>query len=94
MDYTKQEFMAIVTGREIKDGELIVGDPNGEANKIRWYPETNVDWMPEAVTTGGFSQIVTDEERREILDEICPFWERRSVAALIKSSLPEEMALS
>lgn len=24
MDYTKQEFMAIVTGREIKDGELII----------------------------------------------------------------------
>jgi pyruvate formate-lyase/glycerol dehydratase family glycyl radical enzyme len=76
----------------IKDGELIVGDPNGGAHKIRWYPETNVDWMPEAVTTGGFSQIVTEEERREILDEICPFWERRSTAALIKSSLPEEMA--
>jgi len=76
----------------IKDGELIVGDPNGGANKIRWYPETNVDWMPEAVTTGGFSQIVTDEERREILDEICPFWERRSTAGLIKSSLPEQMA--
>ena len=24
MDYTKQEFMAIITGREIKDGELII----------------------------------------------------------------------
>ena len=24
MDYTKQEFMAIVTGREIKDGELVI----------------------------------------------------------------------
>mgnify|MGYP000066595688 CR=1 FL=1 len=26
MDYTKQEFMAITTGREIKDGELIAVD--------------------------------------------------------------------
>ena len=76
----------------IKDGDLIAGDPNGGSNKIRWYPETNVDWMPEAVTTGGFSPIVTDEERREIVDEICPFWEQRSTQALIKSSLPEEMA--
>jgi pyruvate-formate lyase len=76
----------------IKDGELIVGDPNGGANKVRWYPEVNVDWMPEAVTTGGFADAVTDEERREIVDEICPFWERRSMQALIKSSLPEEMA--
>jgi len=76
----------------IKDGELIVGDPNGGANKVRWHPEVNVDWMPEAVTTGGFSELVTDEERREIVEEICPFWERRSTAAIIKSSLPEEMA--
>jgi len=76
----------------IKDEELIVGDPNGGANKVRWYPEVNVDWMPEAVTTGGFSEIVTDEERREIVDDICPFWEKRSTQALIKSSLPEEMA--
>ena len=24
MEYTQQEFMAIVTGREIKDGQLII----------------------------------------------------------------------
>ncbi len=75
----------------IKDEELIVGDPNGGANKVRWHPEVNVNWVPEAVTTGGFSEIVTDEERREIVEEICPFWEKRSTAAVIKSSLPEEM---
>ncbi len=75
----------------IKDGELIVGDPNGGASKVRWHPEVNVDWMPEAVTTGGFSELVTDDERREIVEDICPFWEHRSTRALIKSSLPEEM---
>ena len=76
----------------IKDGELIVGDPNGGAERIRWYPETNVSWMPEAVTTGGFSEIVTDEERREIVEDICPYWQERSMVGLITSSLPEEMA--
>ncbi len=76
----------------IKDGELIVGDPNGGAEKVRWYPETNVDWMPEAVTTGGFSGIVTDEERQEIVDDICPYWQERSIVGLVKSSLPEEIA--
>ncbi|MFC2027662.1 pyruvate formate lyase family protein [Chloroflexota bacterium] len=75
----------------IKDGELIVGDPNGGDNKVRWYPEVNVDWMPEAVTTGGFSELVTDEERRELVEEICPFWKDRSTASIIRSSLPEEM---
>jgi pyruvate formate-lyase/glycerol dehydratase family glycyl radical enzyme len=76
----------------IKNGELIVGDANGGADRVRWYPETNVDWMPEAVTTGGFSTIVTDEERREIVEDICPYWQQRSMVGLIKSSLPEEMA--
>lgn len=45
----------------ITDGELIVGDPNGGPEKVRWYPETNVDWVPEAVTTGGGLQ---DRDRR------------------------------
>ncbi len=76
----------------IKDGELIVGDSNGGAEKIRWYPETNVSWMPEAVTTGGFSGIVNDKERKEIIENICPFWQERSMAGLIMSSLPEEIA--
>ncbi len=76
----------------IKDGELIVGDPNGGAEKVRWYPEVNVDWVPEEVTTGGFSEIVTDDERREIVEDICPFWQDRCMAGLIKSSLPEEIA--
>ncbi len=76
----------------IKDGELIVGDPNGGAEKVRWYPETNVSWMPEAVTKeGGFAEIITDEERKEILEDICPYWQERSMASLIASSLPEEV---
>jgi pyruvate-formate lyase len=77
----------------IKGGELIVGDPNGGAENIRWYPETNVDWMPEAIAPGGgFSGLVNEEERREIIEEICPFWQARSMTGLIKSSLPEAMA--
>jgi pyruvate-formate lyase len=48
--------------------------------------------MPEAITTGGFSRLVTEEERREIVEDICPYWQARSMTGLIKSSLPEEMA--
>ena len=76
----------------IKEGELIVGDPNGAPDEVRWYPETNVEWMPEAITTGGFSEMVTEEERREIVEDICPYWGDKSVAARIKASLPHDMA--
>jgi pyruvate formate-lyase/glycerol dehydratase family glycyl radical enzyme len=76
----------------IKEGELIVGDANSAPDEVRWYPETNVEWVPEAVTTGGFSEMVTEDERREIVEDICPYWEDRSVAAIVKAGLPEDMA--
>jgi len=76
----------------IKEGEFIVGDANSAPDEVRWYPEVNVEWMPAAVTTGGFSNMVTEAERQEILEDICPFWKDRSIAALIKLSLPKDMA--
>jgi pyruvate formate-lyase/glycerol dehydratase family glycyl radical enzyme len=76
----------------IKEGELIVGDANSAPDEVRWYPETNVDWMPEAISTGAFSEMVTAEEKREIIEDICPYWKDRSIAGIIKASLPEEMA--
>ena len=76
----------------IKEGELIVGDPNGTPDEVRWYPESNVLWTPESVTTGGFSEMVTDDERKEIVEDICEYWKDKSVAARIRMSLPEDMA--
>jgi hypothetical protein len=63
----------------IKPGELIVGDANGSPDEIRWYPEASAWWMPEGVTTGGFSDMVTDEERKEIIEDICEYWKGRCV---------------
>jgi formate C-acetyltransferase len=76
----------------IKSGELIVGDPNGAPDELRWYPEIAADFMPAAVTDGGFSQMVNDEERREIVEDICPYWRGRSIADRIKAVLPAEAA--
>jgi benzylsuccinate synthase len=76
----------------MKPGELIIGDPNGAPDEVRWYPETNVDWVTEAVTSGGFSKMVSEEERKEIVEDICEYWRDKSAAARIKASLPMEMA--
>lgn len=75
----------------IKPGELIVGDPNGAPDRVRWFPEVSMDWIPDAVTTGGFSEMVTEEERREIVEDICQYWEDKCVAGLVTMSLPEDM---
>ena len=73
----------------IKPGELIVGDANGAPDEIRWYPETSAWWMPEGVTTGGFSQMVSEEERKEIVEDICEYWKGRSVGDRIRDAMPD-----
>ena len=73
----------------IKPGELIVGDANGAPDEIRWYPETSAWWMPEGVTTGGYSQMVSKEERKEIIEDICAYWEGRSVGDRIWDAMPD-----
>ena len=73
----------------IKPGELIVGDANGAPDEIRWYPESSMWWMPDGVTTGGFSEMVTEEERKEIIEDICEYWEGRSVRDRIWDAMPD-----
>ena len=73
----------------IKPGELIVGDANGAPDEIRWYPEASSWWMPDGVTTGGFSDMVTDEERKEIIEDICEYWKGRCVRDRVWDHMPE-----
>ncbi len=73
----------------IKPGELIVGDANGAPDEIRWYPEVSAWWMPDGITTGGFSEMVNDEERKEIIEDICEYWKGRSVGDRIWEAMPE-----
>jgi formate C-acetyltransferase len=73
----------------IKPGELVVGDANGAPDEIRWYPETSAWWMPEGVTTGGYSQMVSEEERKEIVEDICEYWKGRSVGDRIWDAMPD-----
>jgi formate C-acetyltransferase len=75
----------------VKQGELIVGDPNSAPDELRWHPEICSYFMPAAVTGGGFSEMVTDAEREEIVSSICAFWNGRSVADRIKAVLPRDL---
>ncbi len=75
----------------IKAGELIVGDPNTAPDELRWYPEITAEFMVDAVSTGSFSEMVTDAEREEIVSKICAFWIGRSVADRIRAVLPKDL---
>ena len=76
----------------IKPGELIVGDPNGHPDELRWYPEVAAAYMPDAVLEGGFADMVTEAERREICDDICAYWAGKSAVDRITSVLVREQA--
>jgi len=74
----------------IKPGELIVGDPNSAPDEVRWYPEIGVSWVPDAFTKGGFAGMVTDEERKEVLD-IYEYWKDKALEVHIESVIPPEL---
>jgi pyruvate-formate lyase len=48
-------------------------------------------WMPDAVTSGGFCEMVTDAERKEIVEDICEYWKNRCVRDRIAASLPKDL---
>jgi formate C-acetyltransferase len=74
----------------IKQGELVVGDPNSAPDELRWHPEICSYFMPAAVTGGSFSEMVTDAEREEIVTDICAFWNGRSLADRIRALLSRD----
>jgi len=74
----------------IAPGELIVGDPNGAPDEIRWHPEIAVAWTPEAFRTGGFSHMANEMECKEV-EEICEFWQDKASAERIKKAHPSGM---
>lgn len=47
--------------------------------------------MIDAVSSGSFSDMVTDAEREEIVSHICGYWKGRSVADRIRAILPRDL---
>ncbi|MFA7268990.1 MAG: pyruvate formate lyase family protein [Sterolibacterium sp.] len=73
----------------IKQGELIVGDPNGAPDEVRWYPEISISYMPDALEAG-FKHMVTPEEKKEILEDIYDYWKDKALDGVIANTLPKE----
>ena len=75
----------------IEPGQLIVGDPNSAPDEIRWHPEMACEYMREAVAPdGGFYNMVTDEERKEIY-EICDYWKNSCNESVINAVMPKDV---
>lgn len=75
----------------IKPHDLIVGSPNSAPDEVRWYPETDVSYMPHAITEGGYRHMISQEEKRELLEEIYPYWKDKTLAAATERVLPDDV---
>jgi formate C-acetyltransferase len=75
----------------IKPLDLIVGNPNSAPDEVRWYPETDVSYMPEAVTNGGYQHMLTEEEKKELIEDIYEYWKDKSLEATVRKILPDEI---
>ena len=75
----------------IEPEQLLVGDPNSAPNEIRWFPEVSCEYMYDSVgPEGGYSHMVTDEEREQIF-KICDYWKNKCQEGLIISAIPDDV---
>jgi len=79
----------------IRDDELIVGSRTEKQKGAPLFPENKVRWIVGDVdnfdTRVLQRALITDEEKKEIIDDILPFWEGKAVEYLLEEHLPEDV---
>ena len=75
----------------IRPLDLIVGSPNSAPDEVRWYPEADVSYMPQAITDGGYKHMLTEDEKTYLLDEIYEYWKDKTTDYLTRKVLPDDV---
>jgi pyruvate formate-lyase/glycerol dehydratase family glycyl radical enzyme len=80
----------------IREDELIVGCRTSKLKGAPLFPENKVRWMTNDVEN--FDKrvvqraLISEAEKKELLDEVVPFWEGKTVEERYEANLPEEIA--
>jgi len=80
----------------IRDDELVVGCRTGKLKGAPLFPENKSRWIAGDVEN--FDRrvlqraLISEEEKRELVEDILPFWEGRTVEDLFEARLPEDIA--
>jgi formate C-acetyltransferase len=80
----------------IREGELIVGCRTSKLKGAPLFPENKCQWIQENVD--GFDMrplqraLIREEEKREIKEEILPFWQGKCVEDRFRELLPPDVA--
>jgi pyruvate formate-lyase/glycerol dehydratase family glycyl radical enzyme len=80
----------------IRDDELIVGCRTSKLNGAPLFPENKSRWIEGDLESFGqrvLQQVlITEEEQRELAQEILPFWRGRTVEDRLEELLPADVA--
>jgi pyruvate formate-lyase/glycerol dehydratase family glycyl radical enzyme len=79
----------------IRNDEFIVGCRTSKLKGAPLFPEGKSRWIEGDVDTFDTRvyqrALITEEERRELLEEILPFWEGRSLEDRLYESMPDDI---
>jgi len=80
----------------IRDDELIVGCRTSKLSGAPLFPENKSKWIEgdlESLRQRVLQQVlITEEEQRELRDDILPFWRGKTVEDRLEELLPEDVA--
>ena len=80
----------------IRQDEVIVGSRTSKLKGAPLFPENKSRWIEGDVDSFADrvlqKALIREEEKRELLEEILPFWEARSVECRLEELLPEDVA--
>ncbi len=79
----------------IREDELIVGCRTSKLKGAPLFPENKIRWIEGDVDNFDLREVqralITAEEKREIREEIVPFWEGKTVEDCFEAQLPEDV---
>ncbi|OQY03165.1 MAG: hypothetical protein B6I22_12150 [Desulfobacteraceae bacterium 4572_123] len=79
----------------IREDDLIVGCRTSKLKGAPLFPENKIRWIEGDV--GNFDKrevqraLIAEDEKREILEDIVPFWEGKTVEDYFEARLPEDV---
>jgi formate C-acetyltransferase len=82
----------------IRDGELLVGNQASQPRAAPIFPEYSVDWISKEIDE--FPKrpadrfLVDSNVKRELLEDILPYWHGKTLYDRVMATLPEEVRLA
>jgi len=81
---------------DIAPGELVVGAPTVRPRAAQLFPEVQSGWLGaelDGVGTRAWDPLVmSDEDRREVREDILPFWKGKTIAERLFAQCPPDTA--